>query len=144
QGCPVHPLRPRGVRQTRTRCSAFEPQNPRRIIVKITCPSCSAKYSIADEKVADRLAKIRCRKCGTTIVIDGKVDPANVYAADAAPEAGPGPASAGGAAAGEYSVDFGDNDQRNMTLDQLVTSYNAGEVTAETYIWTEGMDDWRP
>lgn len=112
--------------------------------MKITCPSCSAKYSIADEKVADRLAKIRCRKCGTTIVIDGKVDPANVYAADAAPEAGPGPASAGGAAAGEYSVDFGDNDQRNMTLDQLVTSYNAGEVTAETYIWTEGMDDWRP
>src|SRR5687767_1259289 len=35
--------------------------------VKISCPACAAKYSIADEKVQDKLAKIRCRKCGTTI-----------------------------------------------------------------------------
>ncbi|MGE0327431.1 MAG: zinc-ribbon domain-containing protein [Polyangiaceae bacterium] len=113
--------------------------------MKITCPSCSAKYSIADEKVADRLAKIRCRKCGTTIVIDGKVDPANVYAADAAPDGSDAPSDAdAGPAPGEYSVDFGDNDQRSMTLDQLVAAYNAGEVTADTYIWADGMDDWRP
>ena len=39
--------------------------------MKISCPACSAKYSIADEKVTDKLAKIRCRKCGATIVIDG-------------------------------------------------------------------------
>ena len=51
--------------------------------MKISCPACAAKYSIADEKVQERLAKIRCRKCGTTIVIDGKVHPPHVYAADA-------------------------------------------------------------
>jgi predicted Zn finger-like uncharacterized protein len=126
--------------------------------VKISCPSCAAKYSIADDKVENRLAKIRCRKCSTTIVIDGKVNPANVYAADAsgvqaeqpsaadaasgpvaAAAATPAPAAGGG---GEYSVDFGDNDQRNLTLADLVVAYNAGEVTAETYIWTEGMADW--
>ena len=49
--------------------------------MKISCPACQAKYSIADEKVTDRLAKIRCRKCGATIVIDGKTTPANVYTA---------------------------------------------------------------
>ncbi|MCC6899815.1 MAG: zinc-ribbon domain-containing protein, partial [Polyangiaceae bacterium] len=30
--------------------------------MKISCPACAAKYSIADEKVQDKLAKIRCRK----------------------------------------------------------------------------------
>jgi predicted Zn finger-like uncharacterized protein len=54
--------------------------------VKISCPACSAKYSIADDKVQERLAKIRCRKCGATIVIDGKAHPPSVYtsAGDAA------------------------------------------------------------
>jgi predicted Zn finger-like uncharacterized protein len=121
--------------------------------LRITCPACTAKYSIADEKVQNRLAKIRCRKCGTTIVIDGKLSPPSVYAADA----GAGTAAAGGdygagaqsssqAAAPssgvEYTVDFGDNDQRTLTLEQLVDAYNSGEVLAETYVWTEGMTDW--
>jgi predicted Zn finger-like uncharacterized protein len=120
--------------------------------VKISCPQCAAKYSIADEKVQDRLAKIRCRKCGTTIVIDGKSSPPNVYAADGASApsassheaAAPPPAAAAPGGGTEYSVDFGDNDQRTLTVDALVDAYNGGEVTAETYVWTEGMADWAP
>src|SRR5690606_12419096 len=90
-------------------------------IVKISCPSCTAKYSIADEKVKSRLAKIRCRKCGTTIVIDGKVDPPTVQAADG-PAAGAdrsnAPASNAAMAAGEppggvseYTVDLAVDEQ---------------------------------
>lgn len=106
--------------------------------MKISCPSCSAKYSIADEKVQNRLAKIRCRKCGTSIVIDGNVSPANVYAADAAGAAQPAAAPAGTM----YSVDLGENDQRQMGLADLVTAYNNGTVTAETYVWADGFADW--
>jgi predicted Zn finger-like uncharacterized protein len=116
--------------------------------VKISCPACAAKYSIADEKVQDKLAKIRCRKCGTTIVIDGKVSPANVYAGEAGASVADAPQvsdpGAGSGGAGEYSVDFGDNDQRNMTVADLVAAYNAGQVTAETFVWAEGMADWTP
>jgi predicted Zn finger-like uncharacterized protein len=130
--------------------------------VKIPCPACAAKYSVADDKIQSRLAKIRCRKCGVTIVIDGTVDPVNVYVgeggqktsaalslpgvaaperSEAAPESGspdstgPGP--------NEYAVDIADNDQRNMTLDRIVAAYNSGVVTGETYIWKEGMADWQ-
>ena len=39
--------------------------------MKIVCESCSAKYSIADEKVAGRVFKIRCKKCGAAIVVRG-------------------------------------------------------------------------
>ncbi|MCC6216619.1 MAG: zinc-ribbon domain-containing protein [Polyangiaceae bacterium] len=109
--------------------------------MKISCPSCAAKYSIADEKVNDRLAKIRCRKCGTTIVIDGKVNPPHVHAG----EAGAGGAEESSpAAAGEYSVDFGDNDQRSLSLADVAAAYRAGQITAETFVWTDGMGDWKP
>jgi predicted Zn finger-like uncharacterized protein len=108
--------------------------------VKISCPACAAKYSIADEKVHERLAKIRCRKCGTTIVIDGKAHPPHVYAADgSAAESG-----SAGPSAHEYSIDFGDNDQRTMSLNDIVSAYNSGQLTAETFVWTEGMSDWKP
>lgn len=101
--------------------------------MKVSCPSCAAKYSIADEKVRNRLAKIRCRKCETTIVIDGKTDPPTIHAADA-----------GAARSDEYTVDISDNDQRQMTVAQVVAAYNEGLVTAETYVWKDGMADWEP
>jgi predicted Zn finger-like uncharacterized protein len=121
--------------------------------LRITCPACTAKYSIADEKVHNRLAKIRCRKCGTTIVIDGKTSPPSVYAADVGAGVAAGGADYGAGAdssssapaqssGAEYTVDFGDNDQRTLTLEQIVDAYNSGEVLAETYVWTEGMTDW--
>lgn len=112
--------------------------------MKISCPACSAKYSIADDKLAGRLAKIRCRKCETTIVIDGKVNPPAVRSgdADAQPQGSVLPAVASGPT--EYSIDFGENDQRSMLLDQLVAAYNDGQVTADTFVWAEGFDDWKP
>jgi predicted Zn finger-like uncharacterized protein len=112
-----------------------------RPIVKISCPACSAKYSIADDKVQERLAKIRCRKCGATIVIDGKTSPPNVYTA-----AGEGGEVSAGAAevAREYSVDFGEGDQRTMPLRDLVRAYSEGQITGETYVWADGFADWTP
>lgn len=116
--------------------------------MKLSCPSCSAKYSIADEKVHDRLAKIRCRKCSATIIIDGKVQPPHVYTSEGqhggGAEAAPAGAEGGDIGPGEYSVDFGDNDQRTMSLDQIVQAYRAGQVTNDTYVWAEGMGDWQP
>jgi predicted Zn finger-like uncharacterized protein len=111
--------------------------------VKISCPACQAKYSIADEKVTDRLAKIRCRKCGATIVIDGKTSPAHVYtAAGEAPDAG-ATAAVEQDTGSSYSVDFGEGDQRNMTVTEIVAAYNAGQVSAETYLWADGFADWK-
>jgi predicted Zn finger-like uncharacterized protein len=114
--------------------------------VKISCPSCSAKYSIADEKVVSRLAKIRCRKCGATIVIDGKVNPPTVTAtAGGAGDAGEDHAvqeqtDTGGP---EYSVDLGEGDQRTMPLSDIVAAYNAGQITGETFVWADGFSDWK-
>jgi predicted Zn finger-like uncharacterized protein len=113
--------------------------------VKISCPACAAKYSIADEKVSDRLAKIRCRKCGATIVIDGKANPPSVYTAagEATTEASDdaGDSQAKGL---EFTVDFGEGDQRTMTVSEIVTAYNASQITQDTYLWADGFADWKP
>src|ERR1700759_5494720 len=42
--------------------------------MKIVCGSCQAKYSIADEKVAGKVFKIRCKRCGEVIVVRGDQD----------------------------------------------------------------------
>lgn len=108
--------------------------------MKISCPSCSAKYSIADDKVQGRLAKIRCRKCGTSIVIDGNVSPVHIYAGDSADE--PTAAAPAAASGTTYSVDLGENDQRQMTVSEIVAAYNAGTITGDTFVWADGFADW--
>ncbi len=114
--------------------------------MKISCPACAAKYSIADEKVSDRLAKIRCRKCNATIVIDGKATPPSVYTAagEATTDAASDDAGDSQAAGLQFTVDFGEGDQRTMTVPEIVSAYNAGQITQDTYLWADGFADWKP
>jgi predicted Zn finger-like uncharacterized protein len=99
--------------------------------MKISCQACEAKYTIADEKVQGKVAKIRCKKCGATIVVNG----------NASGEAAPADAGEGGLV---YTVSVSDGDQRTMSVAEIVTAYNTGEITGETYLWADGMDDWLP
>ena len=39
--------------------------------MKISCPTCAAKYTIADDKARGKSVKIKCKKCGTSIVAGG-------------------------------------------------------------------------
>ncbi|HEY1694038.1 MAG TPA: zinc-ribbon domain-containing protein [Polyangiaceae bacterium] len=106
--------------------------------MKITCQSCQSKYNVADEKVQGKIVKIRCRKCGATIVVNGTNDAAaNGAGADAT-------AQQGAADTTQWHVNVGDSDQRTLSLSELVDAYNGGVVTQDTFIWCDGMDDWRP
>ena len=101
--------------------------------MKITCQSCQAKYTIADEKVVGKVVKIRCKKCGSTIVVNGS-DPT------ASTDMGQG---AEGAAEG-WTVNVAEGDQRTMTDEEVVTAYRARVIDDETYCWKDGMGDWAP
>jgi predicted Zn finger-like uncharacterized protein len=39
--------------------------------MNLTCPACSARYSVPDEKVQGKRAKMSCKRCGHKISIDG-------------------------------------------------------------------------
>lgn len=46
-------------------------EEPQPAQVSLTCQACQAKYTIAVEKVAGKMVKVRCRKCGAAIRVDG-------------------------------------------------------------------------
>ena len=76
--------------------------------MKVTCQSCQAKYTIADEKVRGKVAKIRCKKCGTTIIVNG------TEGAAAGPSEHPvADYTQQGANTEQWTVLVGDGDQRN-------------------------------
>jgi predicted Zn finger-like uncharacterized protein len=109
--------------------------------MKVTCQSCQAKYTIADEKVRGKVAKIRCKKCGTTIIVDGNDSTSNV-----AEQPGSGPVAdytQQGATDEQWTVLVADGDQRTLTAAQLAELYASGTVGFETLVWKDGMGDWQ-
>jgi predicted Zn finger-like uncharacterized protein len=129
--------------------------------MKITCESCQAKYTIADEKVVGKIVKIKCKKCGTTIVVNG-----NEAGAQASASAPPAAASSpphghggeeeaatrvfgnqglgGGEQIDEWTVNVTDDDQRTMAAAQVAQEYESGLINGDTYVWRDGMPDWLP
>jgi predicted Zn finger-like uncharacterized protein len=67
--------------------------------VKFLCDNCKAKYQIADEKVAGKTVRMKCRKCGHQIEVRAAVTETSVASSPpkAAPEA-PRPRMGGGLA----------------------------------------------
>jgi predicted Zn finger-like uncharacterized protein len=106
--------------------------------MKVTCQSCQAKYTIADEKVRGKVAKIRCKKCGTTIIVDGNDSAA--AAADSGPVAD---YTQQGASDEQWTVLVADGDQRTLTAAQVAELYASGTVGFETLVWKDGLADWQ-
>src|SRR3954462_5783829 len=103
--------------------------------MKVSCQACGAKYTIADDKVRGRKVKIRCKSCGTPMVVDGASDAPDASGAAGSAAAGKGPAVS-------WSVNLSDTDQRTMTTDEIVAGWKAGAVTSDAFVWKDGMADW--
>lgn len=114
--------------------------------MKITCQACGAKYTIADDKVRGRKVKIRCKGCSAPIVVDaqqgeaegGAIENAGAEAADVGFE------NVEQTPADEWTVNLSDTDQRNMTTQEIVDGYASGLITADAFVWKDGMADWVP
>lgn len=51
--------------------------------MKVSCPTCDSKYTIADDKVSGRKVKVRCKSCGGQILVDGTIPFPAATASDA-------------------------------------------------------------
>jgi predicted Zn finger-like uncharacterized protein len=117
--------------------------------MKITCQACGAKYTIADDKVRGRKVKIRCKGCSAPIVVDAQQGEAEGGAIDTGTPEMAG-ADAGleaadqGVPPGAWSVNLSDTDQRTMTTEEIVAGYASGLITADAFVWKDGMADWVP
>jgi predicted Zn finger-like uncharacterized protein len=112
--------------------------------MKITCESCSAKYTIADDKVRGRKVKIRCKGCGTPIVVDGQASGPTNGEASAEGDSAVVDAPASMAPEAEWSVNLSDTEQVSLSTSQIIEGYRAGRVTNDAFVWKDGMGDWVP
>ncbi len=133
--------------------------------MKIVCENCSAKYSIADEKVKGKVFKIRCKKCGESIVVRGDTPeqaeaPAPVSEPAASPPPMPSPSEEEGdveTKVFDYSGYQGESSdeavwhivvdgqqQGPYTSAQIREYLDAGSLEFEAFIWREGFEDWIP
>ncbi|MGB5367985.1 MAG: GYF domain-containing protein [Polyangiales bacterium] len=103
--------------------------------MKIVCDSCGAKYSIADEKVAGKIFKIRCKKCSSVLEVRGDQNNANAGNEQSA-------TSDHGGEATWYIVVDGEQKGPLAPID-LSQLFAKGSVSLESYVWREGFDDWR-
>lgn len=194
--------------------------------MNVQCLSCSSRYSVPDAKVQGRKVRIKCKRCGDPILIDGthlgraQVGASNrpgarepsgapahlapaplgstgkkqtmigmpsalhpgralhpgsapARAAAAQPQRAPKPMQhtlLGGLGAAPatasqsvrrplarqvyeqspapvyppapWTVAVTEEDQRELTTDQVVALYAVGTIDEGTYVWRDGMDDW--
>ena len=103
--------------------------------MKIVCESCGAKYSIADEKVAGKVFKIRCKRCSEVIVVRG--DQTEGEQAASGPSTPP-------AAQDEavWHVVINGEQQGPYAPPQLADMLASGTIDWEAFVWTEGFDNW--
>ena len=103
--------------------------------MKIVCDSCGAKYSIADEKVAGKIFKIRCKKCSSVLEVRGDQTGAHPFGEAKSPQ------DQGGEAAWYIVVDGVQKGPLSpIELSQL---FAKGSVGLDSYVWKEGFDDWK-
>ncbi len=103
--------------------------------MKIVCDNCGAKYSIADEKVAGKVFKIRCKKCSDVIVVRGDQVASEEEEATKVFDYG-----------GEavWHVVVNGEQQGPYAPLQIGGLLSDGTIDWEAYVWKEGFDGWKP
>ena len=115
--------------------------------MKVSCPACEAKYNIADDKVQGKKVKVRCKTCGSQILVNGTVpqtsSPNEQPHINAVPDkiSVPSP-SAAPANEDTWSVNFSETDERSLTAAEIADLAAQGLLGDEVYVWKDGMDDW--
>ena len=112
--------------------------------MKIVCGSCQAKYSIADEKVAGKVFRIRCKRCGEVIVVRGDQENAAAAAANGNGQAEQDQAGADAPADAIWHVVINGEQAGPYTPAQLSELIAGGQLDWEAYVWSEGFDNWQP
>ena len=104
------------------------------IRMKFICDKCQTRYSIADERVSERVLRIRCKTCGNVIRVGANPDPA------------PGGVGASADAEGPKVWHLAINGQSQGPFDARGTARRAVACrsTDEVFVWKAGFASWLP
>ena len=126
--------------------------------MKFVCDGCKTRYSIADEKVRQRILRIRCKTCGHVItvqsgeVISGPQDASARLASGAGAGAGASSASAARPSSGpsrppaghrEWFVAVDGKEQGPFGRSAAAKIIVSLKPEQSVRVWKEGMDGWK-
>lgn len=109
--------------------------------MNVTCPACSSRYAIPDEKIAGRRARIKCKRCGQLVSVDGRhlssrqVSPAPSQRAFASAPPPTPPV---------WTLAQPSGARGQVDARALVELYREQRVEPGALLWREGMDRWLP
>src|SRR5262245_20130221 len=117
--------------------------------MKFVCERCQTRYSIADDKVRQKILKIRCKTCASVITVrESSAQVTGGPVAGATSSAGapafspsvsrppPPPAPA------EWYYSLDGQQEGPFTLPEIAKSLDALKKDDEVYIWREDFDSW--
>jgi predicted Zn finger-like uncharacterized protein len=113
--------------------------------VNVTCEKCQRRYAIPDEKLRDRKVRIRCRNCQSPIEVSLPPAPPVAQAGAAANPWDEEPTRAAPALDRNAHWFAMKNGQQEGPLDlaALQEKVRQGEVTLATFLWRDGLPEWR-
>src|SRR5687768_547844 len=108
--------------------------------MKFVCERCHTKYSIADDKVRQKILKIRCKTCENVITIRDAV-----VVNEAGPQRSEPPPTPGASSprSVEWHLAVNGRQEGPLGLSALVTRVQAAGRDDEVYVWNEHLDGWK-
>jgi predicted Zn finger-like uncharacterized protein len=111
--------------------------------MKFVCERCHTRYSIADDKVRQKILKIRCKTCENVITVRDPGSDADEPASRAAPPSPPRAPAGGVAAAREWFVAVNGEQVGPMTRSDTARRVLQSQQDDEVYVWKHGLDGWK-
>lgn len=99
--------------------------------MKVHCEGCDARYAIADERIAGRVFRIRCKRCAQVLIVRGAALALEPTRVEPVREAGWHLVDDGGAS-GPFPVAH------------VIALLADGRIGPDALVWRDGMDGWRP
>ena len=110
--------------------------------MKVVCESCQAKYQVPDARVAGKKLKIRCKRCGATVLIrgdlaasDGAQDEPSIAPVDSA-------SASGMDVPLEWHVSLDGETRGPYSTEELRAWLSSSPSAWDAHVWREGFPDW--
>jgi predicted Zn finger-like uncharacterized protein len=116
--------------------------------MKFQCDHCGTRYTLSDEKIRNKVLKIRCKVCENIMVVRdpnaGRSRPVLQTPAPVQDDRTQLSAPLGEAFDAEWYVAAAGMQQGPMPVERLIADLRRGAVGPDDLVWNATMDEWQP